>query len=103
MTGGNVYDSTFNKKSKGWSLEGIERYNAIYQMVLQDRMVHQDFLLNCKKYYQPKLEEQKQKPKATKQTPTVMAAHDDFMDDEDQEEEDGVSRLDKNERDDDES
>ena len=103
MTGGNVHDSTSDKISEGWSLEGIERYNEIYQMVLQDRMAHQDFLLKFKKYYQPKLEEQKQKLKQTKQTPTIMAAHDDFTDDEDQEEEDGVSRLDKNERDNDES
>jgi hypothetical protein len=45
--GESVYDKTIkNNDPKGWSVEGIKRYNALYNTVKKDRRTHKTFTLN---------------------------------------------------------
>jgi len=43
--GGIIYDKTVkNNDPKGWSAEGIERFNELYDMVKKDRKSHKGFI-----------------------------------------------------------
>ena len=43
--GGIIYDKTVkNNDPKGWSAEGIERFNELYDMVKKDRKAHKGFI-----------------------------------------------------------
>ena len=45
--GGITYDKTEkSRKTKGWSDEGIERFNVLFEKVKQDRKKHPDFIVD---------------------------------------------------------
>ena len=58
--------STRVKTHKGWSIEGINRYNALYGQVMADRAAHPEFLDRVLKSAQQGTGDA---PKANKQTP----------------------------------
>ena len=46
--GGIRYSSTVQHKTKGWTKEGIQRYNELFQLVGEDRERHPKFLQRLK-------------------------------------------------------
>jgi hypothetical protein len=97
-SGGNVYtedESENSLKTKGWTTEGINRYNSLYQKVTKDRENHPEFLLNFIKEERAQSESNKvgKRPKP-KSNPYLQACCDPLSDIEEVAEEDSSGESD---------
>jgi len=83
-SGGNKFHSPPKNRTKGWSKDGIDRFNQHYQQVLRDRRdypsFNEEFITNERKGQEQ--EKTKVKP-APKRIMPPMAMQDEFSDDED--------------------
>ena len=87
-TGGNVYDEPSpdelsHQKTKGWSKEGIARFNELHRMIVADRKEHPDCLRDFIRTERLCLGQQERgRPAAAKTKSILEAVQDDFSDDE---------------------
>jgi len=83
--GGNVYNEPTTQKARGWSMQGIARFNELYTNVIEDRNAYPDFLSDFVKAEKQIIEQQDEirPPTAAKKSNTLEAAMDAFTDDED--------------------
>ena len=83
-TGGNVYNEPTMQKARGWSMQGIARFNELYTNVIADRKKYPDFLYDFVKAKKLIIEQQDeiQLPAVMKKSNTLEEAMDAFTDDE---------------------
>lgn len=75
--GGIKYTARETSQSKGWSDEGIKRYNELYALVSRDRLNHPNFMVKFKTKSQETVGAKTQK----KEQETVKAVHSLWVDD----------------------
>ena len=84
--GGIVYNEPTNKKGKGWSKEGIARFNELYGLVVKDWQEYPDCLrdfVNTERQLLIQPEHVRAAP--AKAADIYQAVQDEFSDDEDSE------------------
>ena len=69
--GGIMYTTNFEKNKKGWSNDGIQRYNELFRFVQDDRAKYPTFLAK----YKSKHCVAKEKPVSVRRAPPTKAIH----------------------------